>query len=86
MQGNIYQIDKEPLLDIPIIVGSNDLMIQITSLVSQILSLTQSPDYETNQRKQAQVKDLEKQIDHIVYKLYNLTEEEIKIIEGGKDA
>ncbi|MFZ8803552.1 MAG: class I SAM-dependent DNA methyltransferase, partial [Candidatus Calescibacterium sp.] len=26
---------------------------------------------------------LEKEIDKLVYKLYNLTEEEIKIIEGG---
>ena len=55
---------------------------QIQSLVSQILSLTQSEDYETNQQKQSQVKALEKQIDQLVYKLYNLTEEEIKIIEG----
>ncbi len=36
----------------------------------------------TDPQKQAQVKDLEKQIDHLVYKLYNLTEEEVKIIEG----
>ncbi|WP_460181711.1 hypothetical protein [Thermodesulfovibrio sp. TK110] len=34
----------------------------------------------TDPQKQAKVKDLEKQIDHLVYKLYNLTEEEIKII------
>ncbi len=38
----------------------------------------------TDPQKQAQVKDLEKQIDHLVYKLYNLTEEEVKIIEGKK--
>lgn len=38
-------------------------------------------DYETDQQKQSQVKALEKQIDQLVYKLYNLTEEEIKIIE-----
>jgi len=55
---------------------------QIQSLISQILSHTQSEDYETNQQKQTQVKALEKQIDQLVYKLYNLTEEEIKIIEG----
>lgn len=56
---------------------------QIEDLVSQILSLTQSDDYEENLQKQAQVKNLEKQIDSLVYKLYGLTEEEIKIIEGG---
>jgi hypothetical protein len=84
MQGNIYQIDKEPLLLLPIKVGTEYQVNQIEYLVSQILSLTQSPDYETDQQKQEKVKELEKQIDQLVYKLYNLTEEEIKIIEGNK--
>lgn len=35
-------------------------------------------------QKQTQVKALEKQIDQLVYKLYGLTEEEIKIIEEGR--
>jgi hypothetical protein len=56
---------------------------QIENLVSQILTLTQSPDYETNPQKQEKVKVLESQIDQLVYKLYNLTEEEIRIIEGN---
>ncbi|MEM2919066.1 MAG: hypothetical protein QXY62_06180, partial [Candidatus Altiarchaeota archaeon] len=55
---------------------------QIESLVSQILFLTQSDDYLSNPQKQAKVKELEKEIDKLVYKLYNLTDEEIKIIEG----
>lgn len=54
--------------------------------ISQILALTQFSDYETNQEKQAKVKALERQIDQLVYKLYNLTEDEIKIIEGEEDA
>jgi len=58
--------------------------LKIESLVSQIISLTQSDDYETNQQKQAQVKTLEKQIDQLVYKLYDLTKEEIEMIEGEK--
>ena len=33
--------------------------------------------------KYARVKEYEKQIDQLVYKLYNLTPEEIKIVEGG---
>ncbi len=36
----------------------------------------------TDPQKQEEVKKLEKQIDHLVYKLYDLTEEEIEIIEG----
>lgn len=59
---------------------------EIENLVTQILQLTQSPDYETNQQKQTQIKELEKQIDQLVYKLYGLTEEEINIIEGIEHA
>jgi hypothetical protein len=53
---------------------------QIIQKVDQILTLTQSKDYDTNQAKQEQVKRLEHEIDKLVYKLYGLTEEEIKII------
>jgi len=44
----------------------------------QILSAKkQNPEADTNQ--------LERQIDQLVYKLYDLIEEEIKIIEGEKN-
>lgn len=33
-------------------------------------------------QKQAKVKELEKEIDQLVYELYGLTEVEIKIVEG----
>ena len=52
-----------------------------TTTVNQILLLSQSEDYLKNPQKQAKVKEYERQIDQLVYKLYNLTEEEIKIIE-----
>ncbi|HOM27721.1 MAG TPA: class I SAM-dependent DNA methyltransferase, partial [bacterium] len=55
---------------------------QYETLANQILSLTQSPDYLSNPQKQAKVKELEREIDQLVYKLYNLTEGEIEIIEG----
>ena len=51
-------------------------------LINKILSLTQSEDYFENSQKQAKVKQYEHQIDQLVYKLYELTDEEIKIIEG----
>jgi len=56
---------------------------QIVQKVQEILTLTQSPDFETSQEKQQKVKELERQIDQLVYKLYGLTEEEIKIIESN---
>ncbi|RMF97333.1 MAG: hypothetical protein D6734_02385 [Candidatus Schekmanbacteria bacterium] len=51
-------------------------------LVNKILSLTQSEDYFENPQKQAKVKEFQRQIDQLVYKLYGLTDEEIKIVEG----
>ena len=51
-------------------------------LVNQILSITKSEDYAENPPKQAKVKALEAEIDQLVYKLYDLTPEEIKIVEG----
>jgi hypothetical protein len=41
-------------------------------------------DYVQSSDKQAKVHDLEKQIDQLVYKLYDFTLEEIVIVEGRK--
>jgi uncharacterized protein Yka (UPF0111/DUF47 family) len=57
---------------------------QIVQKVQEILMLTQSPDFETSQEKQEKVKELEREIDQLVYKLYGLTEEEIRTIELEK--
>lgn len=50
--------------------------------VDRILSITKGDDYLQNSQKQAKVKSLEREIDQLVYKLYDLTPEEIKIVEG----
>jgi len=50
--------------------------------INRIFSLTQSEYYLENPQKQARVKEYERQIDQLVYKLYELTDEEIKIVEG----
>jgi len=47
----------------------------------QILSITKADDYLDNPDKKAKVKRLEREIDQLVYKLYELTTEEIKIVE-----
>ncbi|MFH1097428.1 MAG: TaqI-like C-terminal specificity domain-containing protein, partial [Candidatus Desantisbacteria bacterium] len=52
-------------------------------LVNRILPLTQSEDYPSNPPKQSQVKALEQEIDQMVYQLYNLTDEEIRIVKEG---
>jgi len=51
-------------------------------IVDKILAVTKDEDYAENVMKQVKVKEYERQIDQMVYKLYDLTEEEIKIVEG----
>ena len=51
-------------------------------IVDQILSMTQTEDYLGSPEKQAIVNDLEKKIDQLVYTLYELTPEEIEVIQG----
>ncbi len=83
MQGNNYQIDKEPLLSLPLVRPDETVQKKISEVVSHILSLIQSKDYPESPQKQAKVKEYEREIDQLVYKLYGLTEEEIKIVEDG---
>ncbi|ELH9758531.1 Eco57I restriction-modification methylase domain-containing protein [Campylobacter jejuni] len=78
IQGNLFKIDKEPLLNIPVVnINSKNekLANKLISLVDEILKVEE-------QDKNANTQELENKINSLVYKLYNLTEEEIKIIEG----
>lgn len=77
MHFDKYYIGKLPVKDI-------DLKAQqpFITLVDQILSITKDDDYLTNPAKQARVKELEHQIDQMVYRLYGLTEAEIRIVAG----
>ena len=54
----------------------------LMNLVDQILALTKGEDYLSNPTKQTKVKELEHQIDQMVYELYGLTPEEIAVVEG----
>ncbi len=51
-------------------------------IANKILAITKAPDYLQNPTKQAQVKEYERQIDRMIYDLYGLTGEEIRIVEG----
>jgi type II restriction/modification system DNA methylase subunit YeeA len=68
----------------PLTPQTQPLADQIVQKVQEILTLTQSPDFETSQEKQQKVKELEREIDQLVYKLYGLTEEEIEVIEENR--
>jgi len=58
-------IDQQPFIDI----------------VDEILFLTEDVNYLDNPKKKKTVRQLEKQIDQLVYKIYNLIPEEIEIID-----
>lgn len=92
--GNFYlsqvrrsQIGFYPddLKKLPIKKVSITEQIPFITLVDQIMAITKSDDYLQNKEKQAVVKEYEKQIDELVYKLYELTPEEIAIVEGKED-
>ena len=74
MQGANYQLDKEPLQQIPIAVPSNDVQETIAKLVDDILM-------QKKNNPQADTKSLEMKIDSIVYKLYGLTYDEVLIVD-----
>ena len=70
------QLNFIPIKDI----GQNEQK-PFTNLVDRILVITKDEDYLFNSEKKSKVHECERQIDQLVYKLYGLTEEEIKIIE-----
>ena len=73
MQGNNYQLDKEPLLEIPIYKPADKDSNEVAKLVDKIISLKKQGKDSSDQ---------EKKIDELVYKLYDITADEQKIIEG----
>lgn len=72
MQGPNYQIDKQPLLDIPIFDVNNTTKEKIIGVVDSILE---------KKKEEIDTTELEHQIDVMVYTLYNLNYQEVKIIE-----
>jgi len=64
------------------IIKDNNLQQEFIGLVDRILDIAKDDDYMQNSIKQQQVKLLERDIDQLVYKLYGLTEEEIRVVEG----
>ena len=72
MQGSNYQIDKGPLLNIPIIKVDKGNEQNIINLV----------DKRINNKNIDEIEEIEKKVNTLVYKFYNLTEMEIRIIEN----
>ena len=74
MQGSNYQVDKEPLLEIPLPLVDLFHQQPIIDFVDTILS-------KKSQNLQADISDEENEIDKEVCQIYGLNGEEIKLIE-----
>ena len=72
---DIPSVEKIP---VPFIDEKSDA---ISCIIDNILNIMRENDFQENQEKQNAVKQYEKQIDIMVYKLYDLTYEEILTID-----
>ena len=75
MQGSIYQVDKDPLVNIPILVPDK----QTENILSECCDKIY--DIRTND-KSADISEVEQLIDDIVYNAYDLSRDEILIVEN----
>lgn len=87
MQGDIYQVDKEPLLDIPIHKTlDKELETQIITLVDKIVKAKVSTFEADNEHDKDfflnYSKTIESEIDNLVYKLYDISNEEQDTIKS----
>lgn len=76
MQGLNYQLDKEPLQQIPIAVPRTEVQVRLGHIVEEIIA-------RKSIGENAYTQDLENQIDNIVYHLYDLTYDEVLIVDSN---
>lgn len=72
--GNARKYGLDYIKKLPIAVADNMLQNKIEELVDQVISM---------KKENMETIEIENQIDLLVYQLYDLTAEEIKIIENG---
>ncbi len=81
-KGETLEFYQKPLSEIPIKKLTLSEQSPFIKIVEKILFLTSSGDYLTDFEKQKKVIDYENQIDQLVYKLYDLSSEEVEIVEN----
>ena len=88
MQGNNFQVDKEPLLQIPLVKTDNQtLHNEIVKLVEQLLAAQPKAraalsDSDKNFHERF-IASLEQRINQAVYQIYGLTADEIALVEAA---
>ena len=81
-QGEQLQIDRDPLIEIPIIKSENKEVIEaVDSLIELNKKLESTNLSQEKELIKKQIESLETKINEIVYKLYGITKEEKEIIE-----
>ena len=87
MQGDNFQVDKEPLLELPLIVPTESEQAHLSVLADQMITaqeqLNSAISDSDKKFLQQRVDILDKQINTVVYGLYGLTADEVKIVERG---
>ena len=83
LRGNTFRYKKAFLENLPVAKISKVSQSPFIEHVDRILAITKDDDYLQSPQKQAKVKALEREIDQMVYQLYGLTEEEIRIVESS---
>ena len=81
LAGGYLAINKSVIEKLPLVKPSTQVSKKIEELVFSILENTNSNDYLENKEKQDVVKEYENQIDIMVYKLYDLTYQEVLTID-----
>ncbi|MDP2695715.1 MAG: N-6 DNA methylase [bacterium] len=85
-QGEQLQIDKEPLLEIPLFKAEESEQEKIAIIVDRIMAKN-AEFHRTSQNTdkwhslKTEIEKLDREIDEAIYKLYGLTNEEIRTIE-----
>ena len=88
-EGNQLQIDVSPLLEIPIKIPLESTQKSIVKLVDKMLSLNnrlnEIGDKKTDEmyKIEEEIKNIDYQIDDLVYTIYGITEDEKEIIESS---
>jgi len=84
--GDLLQIDKGPLLEIPICVGSETQQKEIVVLVDKMIALNKKL-HETLENSnewesiKSETEKIDKKINEEIYKIYGLGEQEIEVVE-----
>ena len=85
-KGEILELFQVPLSEIPIKVVLKNDQKQYVEIVDKILAITKKNDYLENESNKKTVREYENTIDKLVYKLYDLTSEEIKMVEEFRNS